>query len=611
MLATETPFPQYFGLNGDPLDDGYLYFGAVGQNPEASPVTVYWDSAGTQPAAQPIRTKNGYTVRAGTPAVVYASADYSLAVRDRRKRLVFYAQNSAEFSNSASTNASLTAFISSLAASAGSALVGFIQAAAGAIARTLQDKGREIVTPLDFMTPAQRADVLAGTALIDVSNAFNLAAAASRHVRVPGYVYLVDNQVDILDEQTWEFQGAELKHSDETKHILRANGRVGWSIVGRLTLRGTLASASTAAETGLYVTGGKKFKVEGVIARNFKGKGFWFDGATTTGIRGDRGQLTDCAAYDCTVGRQVDAGAGAEYHLWTNFSAGGCVTGDQMSAGNNVTVGGNIVDNTIGVRLLSGTNHGHGMYVGVNINHNPSANIWATGVTNGYTFTGCHAYGNGTSTGPIWFEGCKGMQFLDGAIDCWIYNDSGAGSGANFVAGNYFPGDYGVSLLSNNGALGQLYLRDNMAPTGPSAVNDAAPVAALVYRGTNQSMTAGAAVKVAWDTESIDNRGIHSGGDFTIPTPGTQLYEISSDIYLTAASGIASGGVVEVKVNGTAKATWPLTALNATNGSVGGDSTLLPLANGDIVTIWVTANTGAVSPSLLASQSRMSVMLRA
>jgi hypothetical protein len=165
--------------------------------------------------------------------------------------------------------------------------------------------------------------------------------------------------------------------------------------------------------------------------------------------------------------------------------------------------------------------------------------------------------------------------------------------------------------VSNNSALGQLYMRDNFGPAGPSAVNDAAPIAALVARSTNQALTAGTAVKISWDAESIDNRSIYASGDFTIPANlGTLLYEISADVYVTAASGIASGGFVEVRLNGTAKATWPLTSINGTNGSVGGDSTLMPLASGDVLSLWVTANTGSIDPFLSSTQSRMSIMLR-
>lgn len=49
----------------------------------------------------------------------------------------------------------LNTFIANLAASAGSSLVGFIQAGSGAIARTVQDKAREIISAADHSTTAQ------------------------------------------------------------------------------------------------------------------------------------------------------------------------------------------------------------------------------------------------------------------------------------------------------------------------------------------------------------------------------------------------------------------------------------------------------------------------
>jgi len=112
MLAIEAPYPQYFDKDGSPLDEGYLYFGVANQNPETSPITVYWDSAGTQPAVQPLRTMNGYIVRNGSAAHVFANGDYSLTVRDKRGRLLPSDASSAAWSVS---NAVL-AFIASLAA---------------------------------------------------------------------------------------------------------------------------------------------------------------------------------------------------------------------------------------------------------------------------------------------------------------------------------------------------------------------------------------------------------------------------------------------------------------------------------------------------------------
>ena len=90
MIPVTSPFPQYFDTDGSPLDAGYIYYGEPNENPETSPIVVYWDAAGTVPAAQPIRTLNGYPVRNSTPAQLFASEGYSVTVKNRRGTLVLY-----------------------------------------------------------------------------------------------------------------------------------------------------------------------------------------------------------------------------------------------------------------------------------------------------------------------------------------------------------------------------------------------------------------------------------------------------------------------------------------------------------------------------------------
>lgn len=185
MLATESPFPQYFDLDGTPLNSGSLFFGVANLNPETNPITVYWDSAGTQPAAQPIPTLNGYTVRNGTPAVVFANSDYSLNVRNSRGNLVY---------TSASAAAANNAF--SLQSSSGSSLVGFIQAGAGAVARTVQSKLRDIINVRDFGT--------VGDGVADDTTAIQAAitAAAGKALYLPTGIYKISAALTITGNYT-------------------------------------------------------------------------------------------------------------------------------------------------------------------------------------------------------------------------------------------------------------------------------------------------------------------------------------------------------------------------------------------------------------------------
>lgn len=141
MLQIQSPFQQLFDKNGSPLDDGYIYIGTANANPETSPIAIYWDDAGTLPAAQPLRTLNGYIVRSGTPARVYTAADdFSMTVKDKQGRVVFSVLDATADSNL--TNA--------LAASSGSSLIGFLQAGTGAVTRTVQNKLRDVVSVKDF-----------------------------------------------------------------------------------------------------------------------------------------------------------------------------------------------------------------------------------------------------------------------------------------------------------------------------------------------------------------------------------------------------------------------------------------------------------------------------
>ena len=84
------PYPIFTDLDGTPLDDGYLYIGAINDDPETNPIQVFWDSNLTIPATQPIRTSNGYAYRNGTPALLYTGGEFSITIRNKRNEFVLY-----------------------------------------------------------------------------------------------------------------------------------------------------------------------------------------------------------------------------------------------------------------------------------------------------------------------------------------------------------------------------------------------------------------------------------------------------------------------------------------------------------------------------------------
>lgn len=88
-IATLNPFDIFIGLDGKPLNQGYVYIGLSGQDPQIYPAQLFWDAASTQPAAQPLRTLNGYIANGGAPSRIYVNGDYSLRVRDKKGNQVY------------------------------------------------------------------------------------------------------------------------------------------------------------------------------------------------------------------------------------------------------------------------------------------------------------------------------------------------------------------------------------------------------------------------------------------------------------------------------------------------------------------------------------------
>lgn len=84
------PIDVYLDARGRPLNDGAVYIGAPGMDPETDPVPVFWDADGTIPATQPLQTIGGYIVNNGSPAVAYVDDQYSIRVRDRFGAQVYY-----------------------------------------------------------------------------------------------------------------------------------------------------------------------------------------------------------------------------------------------------------------------------------------------------------------------------------------------------------------------------------------------------------------------------------------------------------------------------------------------------------------------------------------
>ncbi len=134
-MATLTPVPkiQFFDANGNPLAGGKLYSYDAGTT---TPRPTYTDYGGSTPNANPVILDSR-----GEANVWLDTALYKLKLTSATDVEIWTVDN---------VGGPDQATLAQLAASGGSALVGFIQAGTGAVTRTAQAKMRDVVSVKDF-----------------------------------------------------------------------------------------------------------------------------------------------------------------------------------------------------------------------------------------------------------------------------------------------------------------------------------------------------------------------------------------------------------------------------------------------------------------------------
>lgn len=173
-LSIQPTFPIFTDIDGQPLENGYIWIGTENLDPQTNPINVYWDAALTIAATQPIRTLGGYPSRSGTPARMYVNSDYSIRVQNRNGSTVYSAPAATEQLGQISGTQ-----------------VDFVQAGTGAVTRTMQNKVREYaVSVKDFGA--------VGDGVTDDRNAIN-AAFTEVISRGAGTVFFPDGTYYVSD----------------------------------------------------------------------------------------------------------------------------------------------------------------------------------------------------------------------------------------------------------------------------------------------------------------------------------------------------------------------------------------------------------------------------
>ena len=429
MIATQSPFPQYFDLSGAPLDGGLVYFGQPSQNPETAPITVYWDAAGTQPAAQPIRTLRGVPVRNGTPANVYApESGYSLTVKDSRGVVIAYLA-------SADVGAAAYALRLDLASTSpakGSALVGHLAAGSGAVGRTVQAKLRDFVSILDFIPVGEHAAIADGSSSYDCYPAIMTAIASATYagtflggpyvagpsIYFPPGVYNVSSTVHLKKRVTLWGDGSGKAYGDAA--ILKWPADTAGIVLHSLNTdaTGTVASTTAAAASvirglALVSAGGSltrhglwartRISIENVYIENFPGDGIHIR-ATAGGGGFDEGNAN---LWSIIGGRVNDCGGNGLFVDGADANAGLCLGLDSMANGGWGFYDSSFLGNT---------------YEGCHTASNTLGGYKTDNANGASVFTGCYSEG-----------GQPGDEIVYPAMSI------GGTKGAGFAAGNTAP----------------------------------------------------------------------------------------------------------------------------------------------------------------------------
>jgi len=202
-LSIQPPYPIFTESDGLPLENGYVWIGQANQNPLTNPINVYWDTALTIPAVQPIRTLAGYPVYAGTPARLYVDGNYSIQVKDKNGNMVYSAPSATErYSNVVvnidAVSVAFTGFkgqvgtVENLAQDDGADWIGFQPPGLPAVARSSQDKMRDVLSVKDFGA--------VGDDVTDDSDAFQnafdtLVANGGGALYIPNGIYRIKRQI--------------------------------------------------------------------------------------------------------------------------------------------------------------------------------------------------------------------------------------------------------------------------------------------------------------------------------------------------------------------------------------------------------------------------------
>ena len=303
-MATLTPSAkqQFFDANGNPLAGGKLYTYAAGTT---TPLATYTDSSGGTPNTNPVILDSR-----GEANIWLGSSVYKFKLTTSTDVELWTVDNIASYNYDVLTT---------LAASGGSALVGFIQSGSGATARTVQAKLRDVISVKDFGA--------VGNGTTDDTTALTnaLAAAAGNELSLePGKTYKVTAALVMSPNTTLQMNGSTIDFviSGSTQCLLPTSG---CSVLNGV-VKNTGSSPSGAGQyqapvcVGNYATGAgyRNIVLRGleIISNRPDGNGIFVTGASDNIVIDQIYGAGDATtgAFICVHWGGADNPSGGTYH---------------------------------------------------------------------------------------------------------------------------------------------------------------------------------------------------------------------------------------------------------------------------------------------------------
>jgi hypothetical protein len=441
-LSIQPTYPIFTETDGLPLENGYIWIGAVNLNPITNPIVAYWDSALTIPAVQPIRTSGGYPVYQGTPARIYVNSDYSIQVQNKNGSVVYSAPAATERISSE--------------------LISFTQAGAGAVQRTAQAKMREVVSVKDF--GAVGNGIANDTASIQA--AIDYAAPLGISVFIPAGVYSItaltfpvqQGGIELYGEamnsgsnmQNAVYRGSVLVSTQATGNIISCDGGVFYSNRG-IRIRNLNIRVSTI-DYAIYLKGSPELNLlENLTIYNANPAGGSGIGLQSCWV-GTR--INGCGVSAAAIGTNNFG-----INVFNDIKAGGVSIEDTNATkfAKNIRIGGDVYQATL--RNVGGESGKYGFYIDGNapkvlldtchceFNTDIAIYIEKSG---GVTVTNCTFYRNAESASGVKAEIFVSAGGLNFNYNTEVSNCNFFGLGTNVTAIYVTNPAFGSGVISNN-----------------------------------------------------------------------------------------------------------------------------------------------------------------